>query len=325
MQVDIRDKVIVITGAARGLGRALALGLADEGARVAVLARSEEKAQSTVEEITAQVPDAPEPFPVAADVSDEEQVQAAAAAVDEHWGRVDALINNAGRLPNATMGVLDLDVKDLHRMMDSNLVHPQRGLCVMSYSCFHETSNLCTFAFGKRAREPRSGAALQRRLRFAPVPDPSGKLPRAFSSEDRPESWMRFADGPQRHPRLRRKGTRRPHAPALRVRSACVPLSARRVPRRSGRCSTALRGNSGTKAACGLWRWPPMSPSRRDSPRGWSPGRPSGRRFRGCSESGGCGPSGGSLPQIPCTKEKKKARPADGSGRDQPQHLGHRL
>jgi hypothetical protein len=36
----------------------------------------------------------------------------------------------------------------------SSLVHPQRGLCVMSYSGLHETSNLCTFAFGKGAREP---------------------------------------------------------------------------------------------------------------------------------------------------------------------------
>ena len=122
MQVDIRDRVIVISGAARGLGRALALGLAGEGARVAVLARSEEKAQSTVEEIIAQFPDAPEPFPVVADVSDEGQVRAAAAAVDEHWGRVDALINNAGRLPDADMRVLNLDLADLHRMVDSNLV-----------------------------------------------------------------------------------------------------------------------------------------------------------------------------------------------------------
>lgn len=70
-------KVIVITGAARGLGRALAAGLAAEG-----------------------------------------QIAAAAAAIDERWGRVDALINNAGWLPEST-SLLDLDV--LRRAVDSNL------------------------------------------------------------------------------------------------------------------------------------------------------------------------------------------------------------
>ena len=121
MRVDIRDKVIVITGAGRGLGRALALGLAEEGARVAVLARDERQAARTVKEITALVPGAPEPLGVAVDVADEAQVRAAAAAVDAHWGRVDALINNAGWMPPLS-GVLDLDLTDLRRVVDSNLV-----------------------------------------------------------------------------------------------------------------------------------------------------------------------------------------------------------
>ncbi len=68
-----------------------------------------------VEEITALVPDAPESFGVAVDVGDETQVRAAVGAVDAHWGRVDALINNAGWIPSATR-VLDLDVSDLHRV-----------------------------------------------------------------------------------------------------------------------------------------------------------------------------------------------------------------
>ncbi|HUZ56819.1 MAG TPA: SDR family oxidoreductase [Streptosporangiaceae bacterium] len=121
MQPGIRGKVIVITGAGRGLGRALALGLAREGARVAVLARDQHKAADTVEEITARLPDAPRPLSVAADVADEEQVRAAATAVHTHWDRVDALINNAAWLPPRT-NVLDLEVRDLHRVVDSNLI-----------------------------------------------------------------------------------------------------------------------------------------------------------------------------------------------------------
>lgn len=121
MQVDIRDKVIVITGAGRGLGRALALGLAAEGARVAVLARDEQQAARTVKEIATASPGAPEAFGVAVDVADEEQVRAAAAAVDARWGRVDALISNAGWLPPVA-GVLDLEVSVLHRVLDSNLI-----------------------------------------------------------------------------------------------------------------------------------------------------------------------------------------------------------
>jgi NAD(P)-dependent dehydrogenase (short-subunit alcohol dehydrogenase family) len=121
MRADIRGKVIVITGAGRGLGRALALGLAEEGARVAVLARDEHQVARTVEEIAARSPDSPQPFGVTADVADEAQVRAAAVTVDAHWGRVDALINNAGWMPPLT-GVLDLDVSDLRRAVDSNLI-----------------------------------------------------------------------------------------------------------------------------------------------------------------------------------------------------------
>jgi NAD(P)-dependent dehydrogenase (short-subunit alcohol dehydrogenase family) len=86
-----------------------------------VLTGDAHQAARTVEEIAALSPDSPEPLGVAADVADEAQVRAAAAAVDAHWGQVDALINNAGWMPPIT-GVLDLDLTDLRRVVDSNLV-----------------------------------------------------------------------------------------------------------------------------------------------------------------------------------------------------------
>ncbi len=120
MDISIKDKVIVVTGAARGIGCALALGLADEGARIAVVARDLDRAQTVVDEI-ATLPAAPPAFAVAADVSDDDQVAAAATRIDEHFGRVDGLVNNAGFMPGRTP-LRDLDIALLHRVLDSNLV-----------------------------------------------------------------------------------------------------------------------------------------------------------------------------------------------------------
>src|SRR5215208_5834241 len=96
-----------------------------------------------------------------------------------------------------------------------SLVHPQRGLCVMAYSCLHETSNFCPGFVEKGARTARSRAALQRCLRDAPVPDPACERPRKRSSEDRRKPWVRFPNDEECHTRLRREGTRRAHARLL--------------------------------------------------------------------------------------------------------------
>jgi NAD(P)-dependent dehydrogenase (short-subunit alcohol dehydrogenase family) len=120
LDIDIAGKVVVVTGAARGIGRTLALGLAGEGARVAVLARGREQAQVVVDEIGA-LPQAPPALALAADVGDEVAVSGAAAEVDAAWGRVDALINNAGWMPGR-QPVLDLELAVLERVLRSNLV-----------------------------------------------------------------------------------------------------------------------------------------------------------------------------------------------------------
>lgn len=120
MNVDITGKVILVTGAAQGIGRTLAVGLAAEGARVGVLARDRQRAELVVEEI-AQLPGAPAALALQADVSDEAAVIEAAAEIDRTWGRVDALINNAGWMPGSRP-VLDLDIAVLERVLRSNLI-----------------------------------------------------------------------------------------------------------------------------------------------------------------------------------------------------------
>jgi NAD(P)-dependent dehydrogenase (short-subunit alcohol dehydrogenase family) len=86
MEIDIQGKVVVVTGAAQGIGRTLALGLAAEGARVAVLARDRKRAQLVVDEIGA-LADAPPALAVEADVGDESAMSEAAAEIDRAWGR----------------------------------------------------------------------------------------------------------------------------------------------------------------------------------------------------------------------------------------------
>jgi NAD(P)-dependent dehydrogenase (short-subunit alcohol dehydrogenase family) len=120
MDIDIAGKVIVVTGAAQGIGRTLALGLAEEGAKVAVLARDRKRAQLVVDEIGT-LRDAPRALALEADVSDEAAVIEAVAELDAAWGRVDALINNAGWMPGSQR-ILEVEVEVLERVFGSNLI-----------------------------------------------------------------------------------------------------------------------------------------------------------------------------------------------------------
>jgi NAD(P)-dependent dehydrogenase (short-subunit alcohol dehydrogenase family) len=120
MDIDLREKVVVVTGAGRGLGRALALGLAEHGARVAVLTRRREQAHAVVAEID-QLPGAPRALAVEADVADEAAVLKATAEIDNTWGRIDALINNAAWIP-PRQHILDVDTSLLERVLRSNVI-----------------------------------------------------------------------------------------------------------------------------------------------------------------------------------------------------------
>ncbi|NJP08236.1 MAG: 3-oxoacyl-[acyl-carrier-protein] reductase [Leptolyngbyaceae cyanobacterium RU_5_1] len=90
----LRGKVAIVTGASRGIGRATALALAAEGARVVVnYASSRESAEQVVAEIAAIAGSA---IALPADVSKADQVDGLVNAVMEKWGQIDVLVNNAG-------------------------------------------------------------------------------------------------------------------------------------------------------------------------------------------------------------------------------------
>ncbi|HEY1092919.1 MAG TPA: 3-hydroxybutyrate dehydrogenase [Burkholderiaceae bacterium] len=91
--MKLKDKIAIVTGAASGIGRAIALSYAREGAKVAIADLSMEAAQKVVDEITAAGGQA---MAVTMDVTSEEQVNAAVAAVAEALGGVDVLVSNAG-------------------------------------------------------------------------------------------------------------------------------------------------------------------------------------------------------------------------------------
>jgi NAD(P)-dependent dehydrogenase (short-subunit alcohol dehydrogenase family) len=98
--VKLKGKVAVVTGASRGLGRAIAIGFSKEGANVAVAARTEVDKKElpgtiyqTAEEIKALGMEA---LAIRGDVTDEESVRAMVDAVFSRFGRIDILVNNAG-------------------------------------------------------------------------------------------------------------------------------------------------------------------------------------------------------------------------------------
>jgi len=93
LQVDLNGQVAIVTGASRGIGRAIALALAACGAKVACIARSAEKLADTAAAIRAAGGTA-EVF--ACDVTDGGSVQRVVDSVVEKWGKLHILVNNAG-------------------------------------------------------------------------------------------------------------------------------------------------------------------------------------------------------------------------------------
>ncbi|MGQ9542553.1 MAG: SDR family NAD(P)-dependent oxidoreductase [Candidatus Bathyarchaeia archaeon] len=113
----LKGKVALITGAGRGIGRAIAKLFAQEGAKVAVnYSRSESEASSLAKEIESL---GGETLLVKADISKAEQVREMVKKVLERFGRIDILVNNAGILFPA--GFLDSTEEMWDRTMDVNL------------------------------------------------------------------------------------------------------------------------------------------------------------------------------------------------------------
>jgi 3-oxoacyl-[acyl-carrier protein] reductase len=109
-------KMALVTGGARGIGRAIAHAFAREGAAVAVLDLRKDDAERTVREIGGANASA---IAVAADVGDEAQVKSAVDQVEAAFGRIDILVNNAGI--DSTSQVVDMPTEMWDEMIRVNL------------------------------------------------------------------------------------------------------------------------------------------------------------------------------------------------------------
>ena len=119
--MKLKDKVAIVTGASKGIGRKLAIDLAKEGAHVAISARSEELLKETAKEIQTLGPEA---FYFACDMSVEKEIK---NFIDETIGRfhrLDILINNAGL--GHFENIINMSTKKWDEMFDLNV----RGLFI---------------------------------------------------------------------------------------------------------------------------------------------------------------------------------------------------
>lgn len=116
MNQKLKGRIALVTGASRGLGKAMAVALASEGARVALVSRGEAELNQVAAEIQA-AGGVAAVFP--ADVASEEQVLQTESGVRARLGRVSILINNAGL--NVRKSVTDLTPEDWRRVIETNV------------------------------------------------------------------------------------------------------------------------------------------------------------------------------------------------------------
>jgi 3-oxoacyl-[acyl-carrier protein] reductase len=115
--VALKGKTALITGAARGIGRAAAIALAKEGVNIGLIARTEETLQNVAKEVEAE--GVKTSYSIA-DISSNDEVTKAVAKIKDELGETDILINNAGIAKFG--GFMDLEIAEWEKIIQVNLL-----------------------------------------------------------------------------------------------------------------------------------------------------------------------------------------------------------
>jgi 3-oxoacyl-[acyl-carrier protein] reductase len=162
MDLKLKNQVVMITGASRGIGKAIALGFAAEGARLSICGRTPETLQAAANEIRKS---GAEVFAHTADVTQSADAEAFVKATLEKYGRIDALVNNVGG--SRKTPTLEISDREWHELLDFNAVSAARmsrlviptmkkqggGVIIMIASIFgRESGGHITYNAGKAAQ-----------------------------------------------------------------------------------------------------------------------------------------------------------------------------
>ncbi len=136
---QLRNQVAIVTGASRGLGKAMAMALAEVGASIVLVARNKERLYETTKEVSDL---AVKTVPFEADVTKPEEVDALVAKTLEKFGKIDILVNNVGTFLGNP--IVEFTLENYHTLISTNLT----------------STYLCSKAVGKHMIERQRGKVI---------------------------------------------------------------------------------------------------------------------------------------------------------------------
>ena len=116
-QFELHDRVAIVTGGSKGLGKAMAAGLASAGANLVLVSRNQAEVEAAADEISRDY--GVQAIGIQADVTSEEQTQGVIDTCMEKFGKIDVLINNAGI--NIRGPIDELSLEEFKQVMDINV------------------------------------------------------------------------------------------------------------------------------------------------------------------------------------------------------------
>lgn len=151
----LKDRVAIVTGGGQGIGKAIALAFASEGAKVVVAARTLSNLEKTVDEIKSKGGTAKA---IQTDITDEKQVERMVAETVNEYGQIDILMNNSG-IGGPTVPVVDLKLENWNEILAIDLTGSM--LCakhVLKHMIPRKSGNIINMAAeGGRAGDGRAG------------------------------------------------------------------------------------------------------------------------------------------------------------------------